>query len=154
MANRRGRCRRCALDNDFTISWFILDMQTMGINYVVQKPYDMAETYEETSPATPMFFVLFPGVDPTPWVEHLARTLDISTDNGESAQRARIFFVCLQRIVYLFRKGKCGLRHAYDPIPGNTQGRSRHPQVTRHILPHHIPEIRGWPVRFYFPVIS
>lgn len=55
----------------------------MGTNYVLQKPYDMAETYTETSPATPMFFVLFPGVDPTPWVENLARTLDITTENGE-----------------------------------------------------------------------
>lgn len=59
-----------------------LDLQTMGTNYVLQKPYDMAETYMETSPATPMFFVLFPGVDPTPWVENLARTLDITTENG------------------------------------------------------------------------
>lgn len=57
----------------------------MGTNYVLQKPYDMAQTYEETSPATPMFFVLFPGVDPTPWVEGLARTLDITTENGEHA---------------------------------------------------------------------
>lgn len=57
-------------------------LQTMGAHYVVQKPYNMAETYEETSPATPMFFVLFPGVDPTPWVESLARTLDITTENG------------------------------------------------------------------------
>lgn len=55
----------------------------MGMNYVLQQPYNMAETYIETSPATPMFFVLFPGVDPTPWVESLARTLDITTENGE-----------------------------------------------------------------------
>ncbi|CAM9264603.1 unnamed protein product [Hapterophycus canaliculatus] len=57
--------------------------QTMGMNYVLQQPYNMAETYIETSPATPMFFVLFPGVDPTPWVESLARTLDITTENGK-----------------------------------------------------------------------
>lgn len=57
----------------------------MGTNYVQQKPYDMAQTYEETSPSTPMFFVLFPGVDPTPWVENLARTLDITTENGKHA---------------------------------------------------------------------
>lgn len=59
----------------------------MGVNYVLQKPFDMAETYKETSPATPMFFVLFPGVDPTPWVESLARTLDITTENGEHSSR-------------------------------------------------------------------
>lgn len=60
-------------------------LQTMGMNYVLQQPYNMAETYVETSPATPMFFVLFPGVDPTPWVESLARTLDITTENGGCA---------------------------------------------------------------------
>ncbi|CAB1113053.1 unnamed protein product [Ectocarpus sp. CCAP 1310/34] len=49
----------------------------------IGQPYNMAETYKETSPATPMFFVLFPGVDPTPWVESLARTLDITTENGK-----------------------------------------------------------------------
>lgn len=56
----------------------------MGTHYVVQKPYDMAQTYDETSSGTPMFFVLFPGVDPTPWVENLARTLDITSENGEA----------------------------------------------------------------------
>lgn len=61
----------------------LVESQTMGTNYVLQQPYDMAETYVETSPATPMFFVLFPGVDPTPWVEGLARTLDITSENGE-----------------------------------------------------------------------
>lgn len=62
----------------------------MGTNYVLQQPYNMAETYVETSPATPMFFVLFPGVDPTPWVESLARTLDITTENGACTPHLRI----------------------------------------------------------------
>ena len=30
---------------------------------------------QETSASTPMFFVLFPGVDPTPWVEDLGRVV-------------------------------------------------------------------------------
>ncbi|CAM9289667.1 unnamed protein product, partial [Choristocarpus tenellus] len=55
----------------------------MGKNYVVQEPYNMASTFEETAPSTAMFFVLFPGVDPTPWVEGLGKTLGISTDNGK-----------------------------------------------------------------------
>jgi dynein heavy chain len=29
--------------------------------------------YKETSPTTPVFFVLFPGVDPTPEVEMIAK---------------------------------------------------------------------------------
>lgn len=72
----------------------------MGVNYVLQQPYDMAQTYVETSPAIPMFFVLFPGVDPTPWVESLARTLDITTENGEPAFRHDM--VCFSRLTCTF----------------------------------------------------
>ncbi|KAJ8613144.1 hypothetical protein CTAYLR_004792 [Chrysophaeum taylorii] len=56
--------------------------ETMGSEYVFQAPFDMAATYEETSNQTPVFFVLFPGVDPTPWVENLGRTLGISQEAG------------------------------------------------------------------------
>lgn len=78
--------------NDVTLSptLILVALQTMGKNYVLQQPYNMAETYVETSPATPMFFVLFPGVDPTPWVESLARTLGITTENGGFAPTLRI----------------------------------------------------------------
>ncbi|CAM9266952.1 unnamed protein product [Chrysoparadoxa australica] len=55
---------------------------TMGKQYVLQPGYDMKATYAETSSSTPMFFVLFPGVDPTPWVEGLGKTLGISTENN------------------------------------------------------------------------
>ncbi|CAM9625284.1 unnamed protein product, partial [Phaeothamnion confervicola] len=54
----------------------------MGPEYVVQRPFDMATTYSETGSSTPVFFVLFPGVDPTPWVEKLGRTLGISNESG------------------------------------------------------------------------
>jgi dynein heavy chain len=33
----------------------------------------MNELYGESGPATPIFFVLFPGVDPTPEVEVIAK---------------------------------------------------------------------------------
>ena len=36
--------------------------ETMGKEYVTQKPFDMAQTYKETSCHTPIFFVLFAGV--------------------------------------------------------------------------------------------
>lgn len=62
------------------LTTFISD--TMGSDYVYQAPFDMAATYEETSNQTPVFFVLFPGVDPTPWVETLGRTIGISQDAG------------------------------------------------------------------------
>lgn len=54
---------------------------TMGREYVSQKPFNMAATFEETSKRTPVFFVLFAGVDPTPWVESLGREKGISSDN-------------------------------------------------------------------------
>ena len=54
----------------------------LGQRYVVQDPYDMAATFAESSRATPMFFVLFPGVDPTVWVETLGRKLGFTVDNG------------------------------------------------------------------------
>merc|ERR1711871_1043428 len=54
----------------------------MGKEYVEQAPFNMPATYEETSPQTPTFFVLFPGVDPTPWVEDLGKELGISEAEG------------------------------------------------------------------------
>ena len=54
---------------------------TMGREYVSQKPFNMAATFEETSKRTPVFFVLFAGVDRTPWVESLGREKGISSDN-------------------------------------------------------------------------
>jgi len=55
---------------------------TMGKGFVQQKPFDMADTYSESSPQTPMFFVLFAGVDPTEWVEGLGKQLGITFENG------------------------------------------------------------------------
>ncbi len=54
----------------------------MGEKYVNQSPFDMKSTYAETSPLTPVFFVLFPGVDPTTWVESLGEELGISSERG------------------------------------------------------------------------
>lgn len=55
---------------------------TMGKEYVFQKPFDMASTFAETSNQTPTFFVLFAGVDPTPWVEGLGREKGVTFENG------------------------------------------------------------------------
>jgi dynein heavy chain len=59
---------------------FIEDV--MGKVYVFQKPFDMAATFLETSCQIPTFFVLFAGVDPTPWVEGLGREKGITFENG------------------------------------------------------------------------
>jgi len=45
----------------------------MGKDYVEQAPFDIIEAYKEMNPVTPVFFVLFPGVDPTPDVELIGR---------------------------------------------------------------------------------
>ena len=46
------------------LTMFIIEQ--MGEVYTEQAPFDMNETYIESNNATPIFFVLFPGVDPTP----------------------------------------------------------------------------------------
>ena len=42
--------------------------EVMGERYVEQPPFDIFETFSETTNKIPIFFVLFPGVDPTPEV--------------------------------------------------------------------------------------
>eukprot|EP00604_Paraphysomonas_vestita_P004169 CAMPEP_0174821982 /NCGR_PEP_ID=MMETSP1107-20130205/11973_1 /TAXON_ID=36770 /ORGANISM="Paraphysomonas vestita, Strain GFlagA" /LENGTH=178 /DNA_ID=CAMNT_0016039729 /DNA_START=313 /DNA_END=846 /DNA_ORIENTATION=+ len=54
----------------------------MGKDYIFQKPFDMVATFAETSNQIPTFFVLFPGVDPTPWVESLGREKGINFEAG------------------------------------------------------------------------
>jgi len=43
----------------------------------------MKETFMEMSPITPNFFVIFPGVDPTPEVKKISALYDISSFNGK-----------------------------------------------------------------------
>jgi dynein heavy chain len=42
--------------------------EIMGEKYVEQPPFSIFETLSETNNKIPVFFVLFPGVDPTPEV--------------------------------------------------------------------------------------
>ena len=56
--------------------------ETMGEEYVFQKPFDMPAAFDETTNQTPVFFVLFAGVDPTPWVETLGKTKGKTLENG------------------------------------------------------------------------
>lgn len=49
--------------------------------YVEQPPFNIFETFDETDKKIPIFFVLFPGVDPTPEVERVAAKYDISLAN-------------------------------------------------------------------------
>lgn len=44
-------------------------MEKLGERYVEAPAFNIFEMFEETSNKVPIFFVLFPGVDPTPEVE-------------------------------------------------------------------------------------
>ena len=44
--------------------------------------FDMVATFKETTNLTPIFFVLFPGIDPTKPVEELGATMGKTIDAG------------------------------------------------------------------------
>ena len=56
---------------------------SLGAEYVNQPAFDMQATYNESSPSTPIFFTLFPGVDPTTDVETLGKKLGMTAENGK-----------------------------------------------------------------------
>lgn len=56
--------------------------EKMGEEYIEQPAFDIFEAFAESTKTIPMFFVLFPGVDPTPDVERVAAKFDISSTNG------------------------------------------------------------------------
>lgn len=56
--------------------------EKLGTKYVQSVSIDLAKTFEETSPSTPLFFILSPGVDPLKDVEKHGRLLGFSTDLG------------------------------------------------------------------------
>jgi len=57
--------------------------EAMGSQYVDPKPIPLDQSFEETHPQTPMFFVLSPGVDPVKEVEALGRKLGFTADKGK-----------------------------------------------------------------------
>ncbi|CAM9207540.1 unnamed protein product [Chrysoparadoxa australica] len=54
----------------------------LGTSFVSQPPFNMGEIYEESSCSTPVMFLLFPGVDPTTWVEAMGKQVGITAENG------------------------------------------------------------------------
>ena len=54
----------------------------MGDKYIESTTFDMEATFKETNNMTPIFFVLFPGIDPTKDVEELGAKMDKSIDAG------------------------------------------------------------------------
>ncbi|XP_064007233.1 dynein axonemal heavy chain 9-like isoform X1 [Pogoniulus pusillus] len=56
--------------------------EKLGSKYVVGRSLDFATTFEESGPATPMFFILSPGVDPLKDVEKHGRKLGYTFNNN------------------------------------------------------------------------
>ncbi len=56
--------------------------EQLGRKYVEKRTIPFEVSYEETGPATPIFFVLSPGVDPLKDVETVGRKLGFTMDNG------------------------------------------------------------------------
>jgi dynein heavy chain len=56
--------------------------ENLGLEYVEQPSFDVFELYKETKPTIATFFVLFPGVDPTPDVEKIGFANNKSSEAG------------------------------------------------------------------------
>ena len=52
------------------------------MQYVEKRTIPFEVSFQETGPATPVFFVLSPGVDPLKDVEALGNKLGLTVDNG------------------------------------------------------------------------
>ncbi|XP_032639301.1 dynein axonemal heavy chain 11 isoform X1 [Chelonoidis abingdonii] len=57
--------------------------EKLGSKYVESTRMDLAKLYEDSSPATPVFFILSPGVDPLKDVETLGKKLGFTIDSGK-----------------------------------------------------------------------
>ncbi|XP_077022232.1 dynein axonemal heavy chain 17 isoform X3 [Tamandua tetradactyla] len=57
--------------------------EKMGSKFVESRSVEFSKSYEESSPSTPIFFILSPGVDPLKDVEALGKKLGFTIDNGK-----------------------------------------------------------------------
>nr|XP_006007896.1 PREDICTED: dynein heavy chain 11, axonemal [Latimeria chalumnae] len=57
--------------------------EKLGLKYVEGVQMEFAKSFEESSPATPVFFILSPGVDPLKDVEALGKKLEFTIDSGK-----------------------------------------------------------------------
>ncbi|XP_028172090.1 dynein beta chain, ciliary-like [Ostrinia furnacalis] len=56
--------------------------EKMGTKYVENRTLEFSKSFEETSPTTPIFFILSPGVNPLKDVEALGKVMGFTSDNG------------------------------------------------------------------------
>ncbi len=57
--------------------------EKLGQKYVEKRTIPFEVSFQETGPATPVFFVLSPGVDPLKDVEALGKKLGFTHDSGK-----------------------------------------------------------------------
>lgn len=55
--------------------------EKLGNQYVEARSIEFAKSFEESSNATPIFFILSPGVDPLKDVEKIGKKLKFSSDH-------------------------------------------------------------------------
>ena len=55
--------------------------EKLGTKYVEKRTIPFEVSYKESGPATPVFFVLSPGVDPLKDVEALGNKMNFTVDN-------------------------------------------------------------------------
>lgn len=53
----------------------------LGERYIKTASFNMDHVYSESNPATPLFFILFPGADPIRDIEGLGRKLGFADEN-------------------------------------------------------------------------
>lgn len=84
----------------------------LGVRYVESKPFNIEETFEKTSSQTPIFFVLFPGVDPTKEVEFIGKAkgktvqdmtlINLSMGQGQEEKAIQFLKECSEKGNWIF----------------------------------------------------
>jgi dynein heavy chain len=73
---------RCIRSDRVTMAMYMYCKHELGPKYVDGEVFDMRAVFCESSLSTPIFFVLFLGVDPTKNVESLGKELGFTQDKG------------------------------------------------------------------------
>jgi dynein heavy chain, axonemal len=63
----------------YALSLFV--EEKLGRKYTENRSVDFSRSYEETTPSTPVFFILSPGLDPLKDVERIGKTMGFTMDN-------------------------------------------------------------------------
>lgn len=77
--------------------------EKLGSKYVETRTVEFAKSFEETSPSTPIFFILSPGVNPLKDVEALGHVLGYTADGGNFHNVSLGKYTCFGGIVFLFQ---------------------------------------------------